>query len=204
MERKLVISTGNQNKVKEIKDILSDLNIEVVSKKDLGLASIQVEEDGDTLEENSLKKARELSKRIDYMVVADDSGLFVDQLDGKPGVHSSRYGGEEGNDSKNNRKLLDELKGIPLEKREAKFKSIIALITEDKKEIIVYGECKGRIGFEEKGKNGFGYDPLFIPYGYEKTFGEIGEEEKNKISHRSNALKNLKLELARLLDGDSR
>lgn len=204
MERKLVISTGNQNKVKEIKDILSDLNIEVVSKKDLGLANIQVEEDGDTLEENSLKKARELSKRIDYMVVADDSGLFVDQLDGKPGVHSSRYGGEEGNDSKNNRKLLDELKGIPLEKREAKFKSIIALITEDKKEIIVYGECKGRIGFEEKGKNGFGYDPLFIPHGYKKTFGEIGEEEKNKISHRSNALKNLKLELARLLDGDSR
>lgn len=204
MERKLVISTSNQNKVKEIKDILSDLNIEVVSKKDLGLASLQVEEDGDTLEENSLKKARELSKKIDYMVVADDSGLFVDQLDGEPGVHSSRYGGEEGNDSKNNRKLLEKLKHTPLEKRGARFKSIIALITEDKKEIIVDGECKGRIGFEEKGENGFGYDPLFIPDGYEKTFGEIGEEEKNKISHRSNALKNLKLELARLLDGETR
>lgn len=203
MERKLVISTGNQNKVEEIKYILSDLNIEVVSKKELGLGKFEVEEDGATLEENSTKKARALANRVDYMVLADDSGLFVDILDGEPGVHSSRYGGEEGNDAKNNMKLLGELEGVPMEKREAKFKTIIALVTEDKKEIIVYGECKGKIAFEESGSNGFGYDPLFIPDGYENTFGEIGEDVKNEISHRSNALKNLKLEIKKLLEGES-
>lgn len=199
MKRKLVISTGNQHKVEEIKNILSDLSIDVISKKDAGLTELEVIEDGDTLEDNSLKKARALAEHLNYMVLADDSGLFVDALKGDPGVYSSRYAGEEGNDKKNNEKLLRELNEVSLENRNAKFKTIIALITEDKNEMIVYGECSGKIGFEEKGKNGFGYDPLFIPDGYEKTFGEIGEEQKNKISHRAKALENLKKEITNLL-----
>lgn len=199
MKRKLVISTGNTHKVDEIKNILIDLDVEVISKRDVGLKNLEVIEDGETLEANSLKKARALAGKLNHMVLADDSGLFVDSLNGEPGVYSSRYAGEEGNDDKNNKKLLKELKNIPIENRDAKFKTVIALITEDKREIIVYGECKGKIGFKEVGENGFGYDPLFIPEGYEKTFGEIGEVEKNKISHRANALKNLKEEMLKLV-----
>ena len=201
-KRKLVLSTGNQHKVEEIKNILEDLSIEVVSKKDVGLGNLDVIEDGDTLEGNSLKKAKALAEKLDYMVLADDSGLFVDILNGEPGVYSSRYAGEEGNDAKNNNKLLNELKDIPLSKRVAKFKTVIALITENKEAIVVYGECIGKIGFELKGKNGFGYDPLFIPEGYNKTFAELGEEVKNKISHRAKALENLKKALKNILEVD--
>ena len=201
-KRKLVVSTGNQHKVEEIKNILEGLSIEVVSKKDVGLGDLEVIEDGETLEENSLKKAKALAERLDYMVLADDSGLFVDILNGEPGVYSSRYAGEEGNDKKNNNKLLEELQDIPLKERNAKFKTVIILITEDKESTIVYGECKGKVGFESKGKNGFGYDPLFTPDGYDKTFGELGEEIKNKISHRAKALENLKEALKNILEVD--
>lgn len=199
MKRKLIISTSNQNKVKEIKNILEDLDIEVISKADMGLGDLEVVEDGETLEENSLKKAHALAERLNHMVLADDSGIFVDALEGKPGVHSSRYAGEEGNDLKNNKKFLRELENVPEEKRDAKFKTIIVLITESKKEIIVYGECRGKIGFKELGKNGFGYDPLFIPDGYDVTFGQIEDKEKNKISHRAQALENLKKEILKLI-----
>ncbi|WP_313758626.1 XTP/dITP diphosphatase [Tissierella sp.] len=201
-KRKLILSTGNQHKVEEIKNILEGLSIEVVSKKDVGLGELEVIEDGDTLEENSLKKAKALAEKLEHMVLADDSGLFVDILNGEPGVYSSRYAGEEGNDIKNNDKLLHELKDIPLIKRGAKFKTVIALITENKEVIVVYGECIGKIGFELKGKNGFGYDPLFIPDGYSKTFAELGEDVKNKISHRAKALENLKKELKNILEVD--
>ncbi|MCQ4925717.1 XTP/dITP diphosphatase [Tissierella carlieri] len=201
-KRKLVVSTGNQHKVEEIKNILEGLSIEVVSKKDVGLGDLEVIEDGETLEENSLKKAKALAERLDYMVLADDSGLFVDILNGEPGVYSSRYAGEEGNDKKNNNKLLEELQDIPLKERNAKFKTVIVLITEDKESTIVYGECKGKVEFEPKGKNGFGYDPLFTPDGYDKTFGELGEEIKNKISHRAKALENLKEALKNILEVD--
>lgn len=198
--RKLVVSTGNQHKIEEIKKILKDLPIEVVSKKEIGLGGLNIVEDGETLEENSIKKAKGLAEKIDYMVLADDSGLFVDALNGQPGVYSSRYGGEEGNDEKNNKKLLEELKDIPLEKRTAKFKAVIALITEEKEIKIVKGECKGKIAFENKGYNGFGYDPLFLPEGYNKSFAELGEDIKNKISHRARALENLKLEIQKIIE----
>lgn len=204
MKRKLVISTGNLHKVEEIRNILGDLEIEVLSKKDIGFQSLDVVENGDTLEANSIKKARALAAEVDYLVMADDSGLFVDVLDGSPGVYSSRYAGEEGNDKKNNEKLLMELSSIPRENRDAKFKTVISIITEDKREIIVHGECKGKIGFEENGKDGFGYDPLFIPDGYSETFAQIGEEEKNKISHRAKALENLKMEISKLVRMEER
>ncbi|MFA5576655.1 MAG: RdgB/HAM1 family non-canonical purine NTP pyrophosphatase [Tissierellaceae bacterium] len=197
--RKLVVSTGNQHKLEEIRRILKALPIEVLSKKDIGLNNVKVIEDGKTLEENSLKKAKALAEKTEYMVLADDSGLFVDILGGQPGVFSSRYGGEEGNDKKNNIKLLQELGNIPMNKRTAKFITIMVLITEDKESIIVRGECKGLIGIEAVGYNGFGYDPLFIPEGYNKTFAELGQDVKNKISHRARALKNLRDKISGLL-----
>ena len=197
-----MVSTGNIDKVKEIKDILKDLPIEVVSKKDIGLGHIDVLEDGNTLEENSIKKAKALAEKTEYMVLADDSGLFVDILNGEPGVYSSRYAGEEGNNEKNNIKLLQELKNIPLEERNASFKTVIVLITEKKEITTVYGECKGTIGFDMKGNNGFGYDPLFKPEGFDKTFGDLGEGIKNKISHRAKAMENLKIEILKLLEDE--
>lgn len=187
ISRKLILSTNNRHKVEEIKNILKGLPIEVLSKQDVGL-DFEVDEDGQTLEENSLKKAQALASRVDYMVMADDSGLFVDALDGAPGVYSSRYAGEEGNDENNNLRLLEELKDAPLEERGARFITVMSLITEDKEVFTIKGECKGHIGFEPRGSKGFGYDPLFIPEGYSKTFAELGEDVKNKISHRAKAL----------------
>ena len=198
-KRKLVISTDNENKIKEISHILKGLDIEILSKKDIGLEDLNVTEDGDSLEENSMLKAQALSEITKYMVMADDSGLFVDYLKGDPGVYSSRYGGEEGNDEKNNKKLMKALKDIKVEERKAKFKTVIVLITEDKEVIVMEGQCKGTIGLVAKGNNGFGYDPLFIPEGYSETFGELGEEIKNKISHRARALEKLKIELKNII-----
>lgn len=198
--RKLVVSTGNIDKIKEIKDILKDLPIEVMGKNHIGLGDLNVIEDGQTLEENSMKKAKALAQKTEYMVLADDSGLFVDILNGAPGVYSSRYGGEEGNNEKNNNKLLQELKDMDLDQRKASFKTVMVLITEDKETIVVHGQCKGTIGFELKGNQGFGYDPIFTPEGYKETFGELGDRVKNKISHRAKALDNLKAELLKLLE----
>lgn len=199
-KRKLILSTGNNNKVIEIRNILKDLDIEVLSKKDINLGDLEVVEDGNTLEENSLKKAKALSEITDYMVLADDSGLFVDILNGEPGVHSSRYAGEEGNDRKNNLKLLKNLEGKSLEERKASFKDVMVLITEDKKIYVVEGECKGTISYDFKGSEAFGYDPIFIPEGYDKTFGELGPDIKDKISHRAKALEKLKETLIDILN----
>lgn len=194
--RKLILSTGNKNKVKEIRDILKDLPIEVLSKDEIGLVDFDVVEDGVTLEENSLKKARELSRLVDYMVMADDSGIFVDSLGGEPGVYSARYGGEDGNDDLNNLTLLKNLKG---KDRTASFQSVIALITEDKREYTVKGICEGRVLEEPKGDNGFGYDPLFVPDGFQKTFAELDGDIKNAISHRRRAIDGLREKLIEIL-----
>lgn len=200
--RKLVLSTGNINKINEIKHILSDLDIEVLSKKDVNLEDFKVIEDGETLEENSLKKAMALAEKIDYMVMADDTGLFVDALGGEPGVYSARYAGEDGSDKKKNEKLLENLKCKSLDQRGAKFLDVITLITEDKRVYTVVGKCKGTIALELKGPRGFGYDPLFIPQGYDKTFAELGSDIKDKISHRAKALENLKNTLIKILEDD--
>jgi XTP/dITP diphosphohydrolase len=201
-KRVLVLSTENINKINEIKHMLRDLEIKVLSKEDVNLEDFEVIEDGNTLEENSLKKASALAEKIDYMVIADDTGLFVDALNGEPGVYSARYAGEDGNDKKNNEKLLGNLKGKSLEQREAKFLDVITLITEDKKIYTVKGECKGTIALELRGPSSFGYDPLFIPEGYDKTFAELGSDIKDKISHRAKALKNLKNTLIKILEDD--
>lgn len=201
-DRKLVLSTDNKHKIKEIKDILKNIDIEVLSKQDIGLEGFDIVEDGNTLKENSIKKAQALKEKTPYMVMADDSGLFVENLKGEPGVYSSRYAGLDGDDKKNNEKLLLNMKDIPAGKRGASFFTVISLITENGEVVTVNGECKGSIGFELKGNNDFGYDPLFIPLGYEETFAELGDEVKNKISHRAIALKNIENTLRKLLEDD--
>lgn len=195
LKRKIILSSGNKHKVSEIKDILRDMPFEVVSKDSIGYCDFDVEEDGDTLQENALKKAVELHRLTKGIVIADDTGLFVDVLNGKPGVYSARYAGEHATYADNNKLLLNQLKDVPKEKRTAHFKSVIALVFEDGSNLTVEGICKGHIDFQERGERGFGYDPLFVVQGTDKTFSEMTEEEKNKISHRAIALKNLKLKL---------
>ncbi len=194
--RRLILSTDNKNKAKELREILKNLPLEILTKKEAGVDNLQVVEDGDTLEYNSLKKARELAELVDNMVMADDSGLFVDALDGEPGVYSSRYGGEDGNDALNNRTLLRNLKG---RERTAAFRTVIALITENGKEYTVKGECRGRILEEPRGDNGFGYDPLFVPEGYSETFAQLPADIKNSISHRRRAIDALREKLEEIL-----
>ncbi|MDW5299111.1 MAG: XTP/dITP diphosphatase [Sedimentibacter sp.] len=195
MGRKIILSSSNKHKIIEIKDILKDMNYEVVSKDDLGYNEFDVVEDGSTLEENAFKKAEELHKLVNGIVIADDTGLFVDALNGDPGVYSARYAGEAVSYKDNNKLLLKNLSGVAAEERTAKFKTIIAVVFEDGKKIMAEGTCSGKIAFEERGENGFGYDSLFIVDGVEKTFAEMTDEEKNRISHRANALLNLKKKL---------
>ena len=144
-------------------------------------------------------KAKALSDKTDYIVIADDTGLFVNALNGEPGVYSSRYAGQEGNDKKNCEKLINNLEGI--EDRSAYFKTVIALITEDKKILKAEGICKGMIIEEARGDKGFGYDPIFVPEGFDKTFAELGHDVKNKISHRALALIELKNILIKIASG---
>lgn len=192
MNRRIILSTGNVHKINEIKAILKGMPFVLISKNDLGYEDFDVVEDGETLEENALKKAEELHKLTGGIVIADDTGLYVDALNGEPGVYSARYAGQGAAYADNNKLLLSRLKDLPIEKRTAYFKTVIAVILEDGTKLMAEGICRGYIGLEERGRRGFGYDPLFVPEGKDKTFSEMSEEEKNKISHRSNALKNLK------------
>ena len=197
--RKLILSSGNPHKVDELKKILANLEIQVLTKDEVGQGDLDVIEDGDTLEANALKKARALAEKVEGIVLADDTGLFVDALNGEPGVYSARYAGEECSYQANNIKLLGALAGVAPEKRTARFKTVIALIDEKGAEYIIEGVCEGRILDEKKGSAGFGYDPLFLPEGYEQTFAELGEDIKNKISHRARAIYLMRDKLAEIL-----
>ncbi len=192
MIRQIILSSGNKHKISEIRNILKNMPFKVVSKDDLGYEDFDVEEDGETLEANAFKKAEELHKLVKGIVIADDTGLFVDALNGAPGVYSARYAGEHVSYKENNNLLLKNLASVPIEKRTAYFKTVIAVIFEDGKKLTAEGSVKGKIAFEEKGENGFGYDPLFIVENTGKTFAEMTEEEKNKLSHRARALMSLK------------
>ncbi|MCM1566401.1 MAG: XTP/dITP diphosphatase [Dehalobacter sp.] len=187
---KMIAATNNSHKLKEIGTILKDKGIEVESLTDAGL-DIEIEENGNTFIDNALIKAREVYRLTGKAAIADDSGLLVDALEGQPGVKSARYSGETGidKDKKNNQKLREAMKDIPEEKRSARFCSAIAAVFPDGKEITAEGYVYGKIGYKEKGENGFGYDPLFIVDEYGKTMAELNSTEKNKISHRANALK---------------
>lgn len=194
-----VIASSNKHKIEEIQTILQKHDIKLLSLEDVGLAGIEIEETGATFEENAMIKAREIMERTGKIAIADDSGLAVDALDGAPGVYSARYSGEDADDHKNNKLLKINLMSVPFEDRTARFVSVIALAFPDGREGIYKGICEGMIGFNEMGDNGFGYDPLFIPIGSERTFAELTAEEKNRISHRGRALKVMSKKLSDIL-----
>ena len=192
-----ILATNNMKKLAEMQRILSPLGINVVTAKMLGKQLEDVEEDGKTFEDNAKLKARAACKEMNMPAIADDSGLCVDYLDGALGIFSARFAGEHGNDEKNNDLLLEKLDGVPLEKRTAHYVCAICCTFPDGREIVVRGECNGVIGFERDGHEGFGYDPLFLVDG--KAFGRYTAEEKDKISHRGNALRLLTKELEKII-----
>ncbi len=192
-----VLATNNMKKLAEMQRILSPLGIHVVTAKMLGLSLPEVEEDGDTFEANAKIKASSACKITNMPSIADDSGLCVDYLDGAPGIFSARFSGGHGDDEKNNDLLLEKLKGVEMDQRTAYYVCAICCVFPDGKEITVRGECHGHIGFERDGNEGFGYDPLFLING--KSFGKYTAEEKDKISHRGNALRKLSDELEKIL-----
>jgi XTP/dITP diphosphohydrolase len=188
-----LFGTTNQGKLDEVTSYLRRLPLKVLPLPSLGRWPVVVE-DGATYEENALKKATTLAAYSGHLTLADDSGLEVDALNGAPGVYSARYCGEEGNDEKNNQKLLHELKKVPEEKRTARFVCVLALCAPKSrggKEWTLRESCEGRIAFSPKGQNGFGYDPIFFYPSLGKTFGEIDREIKATVSHRGKALKKL-------------
>lgn len=194
---KVVLASNNSHKLVEIKNILKELSIEVISLEEAGI-DIDVVEDGETFEENSYKKASEVKELTDYAVMADDSGLEVFELDLKPGVYSARFSGEEATDDSNNKKLLESMKDLEGDKRGARFVTVITLITPEKEIIRARGEVRGKITNKEIGEEGFGYDPLFVPENLNRTFAQMSLEEKNTLSHRKRALENLKNKLKKI------
>jgi XTP/dITP diphosphohydrolase len=194
----LLVASRNRHKLKEIEAILAELNFELRSSADIaGLADVK--EDGATIRDNAIKKAVETAKAAKMLTIADDTGLEVDALGGEPGVKSARYAGEEATYHENNKKLLANLKGVPMEKRTARFRCVVAIADANGLVDAVEGICNGAILEEERGGGGFGYDPLFIPDGQVKTFGELSPDVKNRISHRAKALQKAWAVLSRYL-----
>jgi XTP/dITP diphosphohydrolase len=183
----IVLATNNFDKVKEIKRILRGLKIKILTLKDFSRMP-EVKEDGRILRENAVKKAVQTALRVGKIALADDSGLEVKVLGGRPGVYSSRFAGQGCTYDDNNRKLLRLMQDVPLSKRDARFVCVIAVAVPHGKVRTVTGICKGKITTEIRGRKGFGYDPVFIPAGFKKTFSEMGLSVKNKISHRAKAL----------------
>lgn len=205
--RTAILASQNKKKIKEIRAILVKYGMDVITRDDAGLPKDDIEETGTTFEENSLLKAATIMDMIkadpalyekynDSPVIADDSGLMVDALGGDPGVHSARYAGEEHDYDANNTKLLAELNDVPDDKRSAHFVTVITMIYPDGEKLVARGECHGHITREKRGEGGFGYDPVFVPDGYDKSFAELGTDFKNTISHRARALE----ELERMLE----
>jgi XTP/dITP diphosphohydrolase len=183
---KIVLATNNKHKIKEIKNILADLEVDILTLEDFNHAP-QVEETGMTLEENAVIKAKTICEFTDLPTMADDSGLEVDELDGAPGVMSARFAGEHCSFKDNNLKLLSLMLDVPQQKRGARFVCVVTLAKDLNQITTVKGEVKGSITFQEMGENGFGYDPVFWLPGLKKTFAQLTLEEKNKISHRAKA-----------------
>ena len=189
---KIIIGSGNEHKIREIKAFFADLNIDFKPLPD-DRELPEVIEDGKNYKENALKKARQRAEELNEIVLADDSGLSVDYLDGAPGIYSARFGGEGLNDEEKYLKILSIMEGVPQEERGAAFVSAVALVDPFKEEeIVVKAKCGGIIAEKPSGTNGFGYDPIFYLPEYDKTMAEISQQEKNKISHRGRALKKMK------------
>jgi len=191
MQNEILIASSNQHKIGEIKSMLQNIpKLKIYSLRDFSI-SIDVIEDGATLEENAFKKAKASFDVLKLPSISDDTGLFVDALRGEPGIFSARYAGENATYEDNCRKLLKNLEDIPAALRNANFESVICLYVSETVQHYFKGICKGRIISHQLGKNGFGYDPIFMPNGHEKTFAEMNDKEKNDISHRGKALKEL-------------
>ena len=189
MEQKIVFATGNENKMKEIRMILADLGMPIISMKEAGI-DVDVDENGTTFEENALIKATEIAKFApNCIVLADDSGLEIDYLNKEPGIYSARYAGVDTSYDIKNSLLLERLAGVPDEKRTARFVCAVAAVFPDGSTEMVRGTIEGIIGHEIAGENGFGYDPIFYLPEYGCTTAELEPEKKNELSHRGNALR---------------
>jgi XTP/dITP diphosphohydrolase len=187
---KLILSTRNIHKARELRSLLSDIEIEVLSLNDIS-SDIELKEEGDTFEANAYQKAQIVYYHTKMLSLADDSGLEVFYLNGRPGVFSARYAGEGATDEMNNEKLLAEMRGVPPRRRGVQFRSVLALVGKGIEEMTV-GLCSGVLGEEPHGTNGFGYDPIFVPEGFSKTYAELTAEEKNRISHRARSFAKMK------------
>lgn len=192
---KIVAATGNKHKIEEIESITKKFGMNVITKAEAGVGDLEVEETGTTFEENSLIKAEAIMKATGMPAIADDSGLEADALNGAPGVYSARFSGEGATDESNNAKLLKLMENIPDDERSARFVSVVTLCFPDGTVVAARGECPGTLRRSPRGDGGFGYDPLFVPVGYDKTYAEISAEEKNIISHRAKALGILRMKL---------
>ena len=191
---KIIFATGNEGKLKEIREILGSADFEVISVKQAGIA-LDIVEDGKTFEENALIKAKAVAACTDYIVMADDSGLEVDYLNKEPGVYSARYLGEDTSYDVKNQTILDRLKGVPKEKRTARFVCAIAAVLKDGSLLTSTETIEGYIGEKPAGTNGFGYDPIFYVDTYGCSTAELSEEQKNEISHRGKALRAMKQQM---------
>lgn len=187
----LVLASKNRGKVYEMEELLKDLDLEILLASQLGFTE-EIEETGQTFEENALLKAEYVSSSLGRSVVADDSGLEVEALDGAPGVYSSRFAGSGATDEENNQRLLKLLEGVPWERRRASFRTVLALIIPGQTQVLFTGRCDGFIALEPRGDYGFGYDPLFVVPTYGETFAQLGPRIKNRMSHRALALNKLK------------
>ncbi len=198
MRQRIIFATGNQHKMAEIRQILGDLPVEILSMKEAGI-SVDIVEDGTTFEENAWIKAQAVAACCDDIVLADDSGLEIDYLNKEPGIYSARYAGEDTSYEIKNQMLLDRLQGVPREKRTARFVCAIAAAVPGREPIVVRGTIEGYIGDRPAGENGFGYDPIFYVPDLDCSTAELSPEEKNARSHRGNALRMMRERLADVL-----
>lgn len=196
---KIIFATGNKDKMREIRAILADLDMEVVSMKEVGVAA-EAEENGAAFMENAIIKAKDIASKVqDAIVMADDSGLVVDALNGEPGIYSARYMGEDTSYRIKNANIISRLEGVPVEDRTARFACAIAAVMPDGTVLTTEGTIEGYIGYEERGEGGFGYDPIFMVPELGCSTAELTDEEKNAISHRGRALEALKVKLQEVL-----
>lgn len=194
MDRTIIFATGNQGKMREIRKILGDMDVEILSMKEAGITE-DIVENGSTFEENAIIKAKAIAQKTQHIVLADDSGLEIDYLNKEPGIYSARYMGEDTSYEIKNQNLIERLAGVEDEKRSARFVCAIAAVLPDGEVLTTHGVIEGRIGYEPAGTNGFGYDPIFYLPEYGCTSAQLSEEEKNAVSHRGKALKAMKQEL---------
>ena len=197
MTQKIVLASGNTGKLREFQQLLSGCGFEIIPQSDFKVTN--AEETGTTFVENAIIKARHACQQTGLPAIADDSGIEVNALNGRPGVYSARYAGEHANDEKNNEKLLTELKNIPTEKRTARYHAVLAYMrhAEDPTPILCHGTWEGIILTELRGENGFGYDPLFFVPSHNCTSAELDKAEKNRISHRGKAMQQLLLKIVK-------